>query len=743
MNQSPRHARKAPAPLLWSLILAAFAAVTYAPPSASAIQSASVSPPPVERADRFGVYNWGVDYAAYPEGGELDRLNWAADKVASLGSRTIRVALPGSIYLVSPPGQPDLAATAASAAYDRLFGDPRFRTYLLTTYSWADLRDQWADGFTEEEADATRDEVTRFGEYLLSNPRYAGKTFIVLNWEGDNAMAWKSERQTAWDAYTAWIQARADGVKAARRRHPASAARLFSGLEFSTVTSPKTGLPCGTPVEDPLRQDPLQNRCVIDYVAPRVDVDYYSFSSWLTLDVKSQGPDASFKDAFKRDLGFALERVRAQRPEVTEANFLIGEFGFHRTRWGENTAANFMNEFIAALEAPDAFRVSYAIFWQVIDNTPLPFVWEDGFGLFKSRDGRLALSRAGEVFKRRLAGESVPAYPRGPAIRRSPLPGVLDPATGTADFRLNPDSRLSIHADGCCQGAPSFSAEGNQVHVQQGFSQHMMPRDNAAFFAESESRISASLPSGRRPGWATVFVTDRDGVDSNAQFIRLACADCPEIRAHHGVIDGLTYLDETRPGGVVSVFGYSFSTQGNTVTVRQVDDRNRLRTFTLARDEVWYESRHQINARLPAELLARRYAVVTVTDAEGRESAAYIIYVIPDCDGCPPTVRPLRGLVNRDTNDETFYADSALVIFGARFSGSGNKVVVEQAGRKYFAPRDEVWSEAATKITASLPAGIVPGRALVYVLDSGGRESNARAIHVQRGSQRRRPFVRR
>jgi hypothetical protein len=86
---------------------------------------------------------------------------------------------------------------------------------------------------------------------------------------------------------------------------------------------------------------------------------------------------------------------------------------------------------------------------------------------------------------------------------------------------------------------------------------------------------------------------------------------------------------------------------------------------------------------------------------------------------------------------------SALVIFGARFSGSGNKVVVEQAGRKYFAPRDEVWSEAATKITASLPAGIVPGRALVYVLDSGGRESNARAIHVQRGSQRRRPFVRR
>jgi hypothetical protein len=703
MNKSRRPVQRV------SAHLPAFILLIAGVVAAVAADSAAVPPPPVERADRFGVYNWNVDYAAYPEGGELDRLNWAAGKVAALGSRTIRVTLPGIFYHVSPPGRPDLAATAASAAYDRLFSDPRFKTYLLTAYSWAELRDMWADGLTEEEADAARGEVARLGEYLLSNARYAGKTFIVLNWEGDNAMAWKASQQTAWDSYTAWIQARADGVKEARRRHPESAARLFSGLEFSTVTSLKTGLPCGTPVADPLRQDALKNRCVIDYVAPRVDVDYYSYSAWHTLDVKFGGPDASFKDAFKRDLGFALDRVRALRPEVAEANFIIGEFGFHRTRWGENTTANFVNEFMSALEAADAFRVSYAVFWQVIDNTPLPFVWEDGFGLFKSRDGRLVLSRAGEVFKRRIAGQVVPVYPPGPAIRRAPVPGVLDPATNTPDFRLNPDSLLSIHAGGCCQGVGgAFSAEGNQVHLQQGFNRHVMTRDNAVFFSESESRITASLPPGRLPGWATVFVTDRDGVDSNAQFIRLGCAECPAIRAQHGVLDGLTYLDETRAGGVVSVFGYSFSPQGNTVKVRQMDDRNALRTFTLARDEVWYESPNQINARLPADLLARRYAVVTVTDAEGRESAEYVIYVIPDCDDCPPTVRPHLGLVNRDTSDETFYADSALTIFGARFSASGNKVVVEQAGRRYFAPRDEMWGEAATKITASLPAEVVP-----------------------------------
>ncbi|HKC87637.1 MAG TPA: hypothetical protein VKG02_16745, partial [Blastocatellia bacterium] len=69
-----------------------------APILAGGVNAQPIPAPPTERADRFGVYNWGVDYDAYPANATIDRLNWAADKVAELGSRTIRVAMPGDIY---------------------------------------------------------------------------------------------------------------------------------------------------------------------------------------------------------------------------------------------------------------------------------------------------------------------------------------------------------------------------------------------------------------------------------------------------------------------------------------------------------------------------------------------------------------------------------------------------------------------------------------------------------------------
>src|SRR5262249_25564758 len=100
----------------------------------SGVKAQTVPPPPTERADRFGVYAWGVDYSAYPPNATIDRLNWAADKVAEIGSRTIRVTMPGDIYQVGQMGD-DLALAAASPAYDKLFTDPRFKTYLLTCES--------------------------------------------------------------------------------------------------------------------------------------------------------------------------------------------------------------------------------------------------------------------------------------------------------------------------------------------------------------------------------------------------------------------------------------------------------------------------------------------------------------------------------------------------------------------------------------------------------------------------------
>src|SRR5262245_41147710 len=82
---------------------------------------AQVPPPPAQPADRVGVYAWGVDVSAYQTqtGGTIDRLNWAANYIGEIGTRTIRVALPGDIWQLGQMSD-DLAQAAASPAYDRL-----------------------------------------------------------------------------------------------------------------------------------------------------------------------------------------------------------------------------------------------------------------------------------------------------------------------------------------------------------------------------------------------------------------------------------------------------------------------------------------------------------------------------------------------------------------------------------------------------------------------------------------------
>lgn len=695
-------------------------------------QNAQVPTPPTDRRDRFGIYNWGVDYTSYPAGSPVDRLNWAADKIAEIGSRTIRVAMPGDIYAVGEMND-DLAQAAASPAYDKLFSDPRFKTIMLTVKSSTEVESGWTDGYTQEEYNSVRDEIARLGNYLLGNPKFAGKTFIILNWEGDNAMSGYENKQSIWDAYTAWIQSRSDGVKLARGRNASSSVKLFSGLEFTLVRDPKTGKPCGTPVADSVRQDPLENRCVIDYVAPRVDVDYYSLSAWWTLDVKNQGLDASYKDALKNDLNFALSKVRERRPDVAEANFIIGEFGMPRMRWSETTVANFVNEIFDSVEAPDAFKVSYAVFWQIIDNGPLFYVIENGFGLIRSRHGIFTLTRAGEVFKSRLAGQETPKWTAGPFIRRDPV-GVLNQSTGEPELHL--DSVLQIDA---ADATTPFSATGNKVNIEQGIYQYLLPRDEAANFSESPLRITTSFPKGLRPGFVAIYVSDKDGVESQAHFTFITCAACPFLYA----AEDERALNEFYPGSVVKLFGFRFAPTGNTVIVEQQTEQQVKSRFIIPRADVIEESSERITFKMPAQLISSRFTAIIVRDAEGDESNTWPIQAYAEKIAGPPKIAEFRPITNRDTGGQNIPAGSVIAIPGGRFSTSGNSVVFEQGTQRFTAARDLNWSESPTEITVKLPDGLQPGRAQVYVVNAQGRESRAVEFAVARQVGGKREPIRR
>jgi hypothetical protein len=512
------HARRSPAVLAGALWIAL--AVAPALAAAPAAAPGGVPAPPRDRPHRFGVYAWGFDDSSYAAcDGCPDRLGWAADKVASTGSRTIRVYLGArDDYRVNPPQNAEdsgyLVRVVAGAgypyfpaetAYSRLFADPRFDTYLLTVYTPADNRGDWLVGWTAAGVELERAQIEALGDYLLKT--YPKKTFVFLNWEGDNAIRVREGDRSAWEAFVLWIRSRTDGVRAAQAANAGGGQHLFAGLEFNQVR--KNGAWCGS-------DDDIAHRCVIDYVGPRVDVDYYSYSSWEALSVKSADPGASLKRELAADLGYALGLVKRARPEVKAANFLLGEYGFARTapQNGECRAASYVQELIGALEGKGSFGVSYAVLWQVLDNPPASDP-AGSYGLFRGADGSATLPLA--VFRAALKRAKAPAIPRNcPRINPchddpSKSCGVVNASGWTPSF--SPDSTLAIFGD-------HFSKGGNTVHVVQGSRRYALPKDGGSF-SESAGQIDAALPDGLSKGAAYVFVTDARGLDSNGQGLDL------------------------------------------------------------------------------------------------------------------------------------------------------------------------------------------------------------------------------
>lgn len=697
-------------------------------------QNPIVPPPPTSRADRFGIYNWNVSDLVFPEDGSIDRLNWAANKVGEMGTRTIRVAMsPRNDYKLDMPKNASLAEIARHSAYDKLFRDPRFQTYMLTAYSVGSVASDWSDGYTQAEYNAERDEIKNLSEYLLSNPAYANKTFIIFNWEGDNAMYYNSNKRVVWDYFTSWIRARIEGVNLAKQKYAASSVHLYSGLEFNAVNSLKTGQPCGTMVGDPIRNDPLQNRCVIDYVAPQVEADYYSYSSWQSIGEKNTDPNADLKRIYKDALSFALAKVKAARPDVTEHNFIVGEYGFERSRYGECYAANNLNEAFEAFDGPDGFHVSYAIFWQIIDHPKIYGALEEHYGLFRVRDGELKPTLLSETFQKRIAGQQVSPQVGCPRIRRPPEPWGILTHDGSTDFKLNPDSTFSAYVPNCCQNPVSpFSASGNQVHFGQGAKSFEIRGDNAALWYESPTQINFSIPPARRPGPGWIYITDARGYESNAQYIHLSCADCPQIKDSCGILEETYLTARIEPNDTISIFGSRFSPSGNSVVIEQLESQHKTNSITLTGKDLVFESSSHIVLKLPPGLNLDYGTILYVIDQQGRESSEAPLSIAPPCQQCGPRLHPCQGIINEAGG---FFAGAPAAVVG-RFPTTGNKVVVEQVdqqNRVYqynLAEGSPQWNESDKRLQFTLPITLFAGRALIYAVDAQGIESRAQEIVI-------------
>jgi hypothetical protein len=212
---------------------------------------------------------------------------------------------------------------------------------------------------------------------------------------------------THWDDYRDWINTRALGVNDANSSISGSTASLYSGLEF-TQTYARDNLSnyyldvnhnrirCGTPstipnyipnpanpgqwIVDPNSPSaPTKYQCVIDRIAPQALVNYFSYSSYETVNLKypfnsgaplNGGLNYCLKSGFKSNLDFALSKL----PGKTEANFIVGEWGFdpyfaggdvNPPQFRYDRSKAFFDEMFGSfnLSDPSAFHPAYLITW--------------------------------------------------------------------------------------------------------------------------------------------------------------------------------------------------------------------------------------------------------------------------------------------------------------------------------------------------------------------------------------------
>lgn len=294
-----------------------------------------------------------------------------AQAVQELGSKVIKLWFTGTspeLYPFAsdwPSEQPqDLTGLAALPYYDEVFRMP-FSTYILETYEfWGDRQTVWTDGMTEQECQEVEDQFYALACYFYETFAGTGKTFILQNWEGDNALGeyavktadggLSAQGQTALDGMVDWINARQAGVDRARAEYPDSDVVVANAMEVNFID-----------VERDMEN--YDNRVLaVDYVVPRTHCDLYSLSCW---GAKETGLESVVADKLR----YYKEKAPSSRLYGRE-NIMLGEFGspelLHKRGavYSEESSQAQMENVRLQLEYALEENVRYAVYWELYCN---------------------------------------------------------------------------------------------------------------------------------------------------------------------------------------------------------------------------------------------------------------------------------------------------------------------------------------------------------------------------------------
>ena len=307
------------------------------PAPAAAASAATAGPRPA--IDVIGVTHADGRYSFTT----TDYLNEGADALLSLGTRIIKVWLTNQYRDVYPfhtdwPAVTTVAGLAATSPYARLFAKP-FTTFIMETYEIPPV--DWQDGLSADEARNISGQFEELTAYLLTTYAGTGKTFVLQNWEADNALG-RDPTPIAIQGMIDWANARQAGIEAARARVGGHGVTVAGAFEVNRIS---TG---------------LSGPRAVNAVVPFVRADLYSYSNWESGATGAQ---------LERNLDY----LRLKAPESAlygRDDIYMGEFGAPENLLGGERQA--LAQTRVQVETALRWGVRYAVYWELYCNVPLP-----------------------------------------------------------------------------------------------------------------------------------------------------------------------------------------------------------------------------------------------------------------------------------------------------------------------------------------------------------------------------------
>lgn len=269
-----------------------------------------------------------------------------ADRVLDMGGRTIKLWFTPNYatdypFNTSSWGTVNTMVQLAQTSYfDDVFSKD-FKTIVLEAFEFGGIN--YRDGLNTTEAQSVEDQFYYLTKHLMQTYSGSNKTFILQNWEGDNALllsalSTQTEKDTAIQGMIDWLNKRQSGINIARNELGNTGVNVYGAAEVNRVSTSDG------------------QAKIIDVVIPYTYMDLYSYSNWET------GTD----DGLLWDNLTYIAKQSRSSAAFGEKNVYLGEFGVDEYTAGSE--ANQYNQTKIQLETALAWGVPYALYWELYCN---------------------------------------------------------------------------------------------------------------------------------------------------------------------------------------------------------------------------------------------------------------------------------------------------------------------------------------------------------------------------------------